>query len=190
MTLHVGTDNIVDIRKNGKISKVYKGSDLVWGYPSGKVLFENSTGGTYTLTVKYRCKLYIQAVGGGGGGHTDGAGYHPYNYGGGSGAYIYGTKEVAAGTYTIVVGKVATGNTNGGDSSVFGEIAGGGKASTGGGGVAVTTLSYINGNNGGFGNVWEGPGGASVYGGYGTGMTANNGGLSGGTNGYVKITAI
>ena len=142
-------------------------------YPT---IFETSTPGTYTVDITDE-----------GGGHTTGAGVHPYNYGGGSGAYVYGSKTLSVGSYTAIVGAAGSGSSNGGDSSFDGEIAGGGKASTNGGGVATTTLSYINGNNGSFGNVWAGTGGASVYPPYGNGATANNGGLSGQTNGYVLI---
>lgn len=154
---------------------------------SPKIIIERSVAGTQTITIPVDGRYNIKLVGGGGGGHTDGAGVHPYNYGGGSGAYVYGIKTLTAGTYTIVVGAAGAGNSDGGNTSFAGEIAGGGKKSTGGGGVATTTLSYINGNNGSFGNVWAGNGGASVYNGYGTGATANNGGLSGQTAGYIRI---
>lgn len=170
---------------NGSVvPQIYYGSKLIHEM---KAIFESNIPGTYNIKIPVTGYYNIKLVGGGGGGHTDGAGYHPYNYGGGSGAYVYGTKRIEAGVYTIVVGRVASGNTKGGDSTFDGEIAGGGFASTNGGGIATTTLSYINGNNGGFGNIWEGPGGASVYNGYGTGMTASNGDLSGGTSGYALV---
>lgn len=208
MTLHIGSNNIVDIRKgNQKIAKVYHGSDLVWGYVPGKVLFEKSVAGTYTLYVKCRCKLYIQAVGGGGGGShhlaaTTADNWWYQNSGGGSGGYIHGTVEVTAGTYTIVVGgmgtQVANGQASGGgNTTVFGQTAGGGGggssgAGTGGaGGRNSTTLASVNGNGGEYSATgYSDPdraGGASVYGGYGAGRTSHN---YGGSDGYVKITAI
>lgn len=202
MSLHIGSDNIVDIRfGNEKIAKVYKGEDLVYGYVPGDVLFESSTPGTYQIYIKCRCKLYIQAVGGGGGRSSTAypiqGVWHYWSGSGGSGAYVYGNKEVYAGTYTIVVGAGTTAGAtaNGGDSVVFGEVAGGGKTGTsspgnsagGAGGIASTTLNFINGNNGGRWTDSHGPGGASVYEGYGEGAGSDDGA---GVGGYVKITAI
>lgn len=217
MTLHIGNNNIVDIRYgNQKIAKVYKGSDLVWGYVPGKVLFETSTPGTYSLYVKCRCKLDIKIVGaGGGGGHgfmVAGQNYYWWSSGGGgSGAYVHGIKEVTAGTYTLVVGRGGAGEyknpgggvgSAGGSSSAFGQTAGGGKGGRGNGwvaetdlggagGTASTTLSYTNGKKGaGAYNSSSGcAGGASVYGGYGAGAAANSSAPRGG-NGYIKIVAV
>lgn len=203
MSLHIGSNNIVDIRRgNQKIAKVYKGSDLVWGYVPGQVLFESSTPGTYTIRIKCRCKLYVQAVGAGGGRQSTAypiqGVWHYWSGSGGSGAYVYGNKEVYAGTYTITVGAGTAGGAtaDGGNSVVFGEVAGGGKtgtswaggASGGAGGTASTTLNFINGNSGGRWTDGHGAGGASVYGGYGTGASSNDGAAS--VGGYVKITAI
>lgn len=220
MTLHIGDDNIVDIRKgNTKIAKVYHGSDLVWGYVPGKVLFESSTPGAYSLYVKCRCKLAVIIVGAGGGGACQGS-YYTNNYtvnvsaGGGSGAYINGIIEVYAGTYQVVVGgaggyvkyvnagQEAVGG-NGGASSVFGQVAGGGfggHANTadggGNGGVVQTITSGINGIKGSKSGqvvVWgdypavECAGGSSRYGGYGAG---GNGNGTAATGGYIKIVAI
>lgn len=174
MTLHIGNDNIVDIRKgNTKIAKVYHGSDLVWGYKPGKVLLEKSTPGTYTLYVKCRCKLDIKIVGAGGGCASWG-GYYSNGYtfnssgGGGSGAYVHGAKEVFAGTYTIVVGSGGAGIRNAGigaqavkatdgtASSAFGQIANGGIGGSAGndgvggnGGTASSVVTNENGNKGG-----------------------------------------
>lgn len=226
MTLHIGDDNIVDIRKGDtKIAKVYHGSDLVWGYIPGQVLFESSTPGTYQLYVKCRCKLDIKIVGAGGGATSWGA-YYSNGYtwnasgGGGSGAYIHGTKEVFAGTYTIVVGKGGNGYDrrglisgwnyaeDGTDSSAFGQVAGGGKGGSalnggfgGDGGVASTTLTGVNGEKGGNMGYVVGAnaypiqninGGASKYGGYGAGGYIANQSLDNydGKNGYVRIVAI
>ena len=183
MTLHIGNDNIVDIRYgNQKIAKVYKGSDLVWGYVPGEVLFESDEAGTYPLYVKCRCKLYIQLVGAGGGGAVTWYYDRAYNFaraGGGSGAYVNGIIELSAGTYNVVVGAGAGGGGNvhaglsqggtGGSSSFGGQVAGGGgggatwfngtvsgtQASNGAAGVAQTTVDFVNGNQGGaFQNSW------------------------------------
>lgn len=226
MTLHIGNDNIVDIRYGSqKIAKVYKGSDLVWGYTPGKVLLEESTNGTYTLYVKCRCKLDVKIVGAGGGAASWG-GYYSNGYtwnasgGGGSGGYIHGIIEVQAGTYTITVGKGGSGKRNagigaqaitagtGGQSSAFGQIAGGGKGGSAGndgtggaGGGVSTTLTGENGNSGGgmahvvalnaypIQNI---SGGASKYGGYGRGGYITSQSLTNynGTDGYIKIVAV
>lgn len=206
MTLHIGSDNIVDIRYgNQKIKKVYKGSDLVWGYVPGKVLFETSVAGTYTLYVKCRCKLEIWAVGGGSGGchrlqATTAQNWWYDNFSGGSGGYIHGVKEVYAGTYTLKVGAGGpggnAGNNAGGNTTVFGETAGGGTSSgwkyVGSGGTNTTTLSQsVKGNNGiGSSTGYSDPtnaGGASVYGGYGAGGNSHD---SPGGSGYLKIVAV
>lgn len=203
MSLHIGDKNIVDIRRGDKkIAKVYKGDKLVWGYTPEQVLFESSTPGTYPIYIKCRCKLYIHVVGAGGGRSSTAypiqGVWHYWAASGGSGAYVYGVKEVTAGNYTITVGAgtSAGATANGGNSSVFGEVAGGGKTGTssagnstgGAGGIASTTLNFINGNNGGRWTDGHGPGGASVYEGYGEGARSNDGSAS--VGGYVKIVAI
>ena len=221
MSLHIGSNNIVDIRRGStKIAKVYHGSDLVWGYIPGQVLFESSTAQTTTLYVKCRCKLSFILVGGGGGGaRAAGSSQQLGNQnacaGGGSGAYVYGTKEFTAGTYTIVVGAVGETQNygsfrsgtapSGGNSSFGGQIANGGSggyvtgglganaatAGTGGEAVYSSGLNGINGNKGtekaysGY-DTGAGIGGTSVYGGYGKGGNSD----ANGTNGYVKIVAV
>lgn len=202
MSLHIGSKNIIDIRRgNKKIAKVYKGSSLVWGYIPGQVLFESSTPGSYPIYIKCRCKLYIQVVGAGGGRSSTAypiqGVWHYWSASGGSGAYVYGIKEVTAGNYTITVGAGTSGGAkaDGEDSSVFGEVAGGGKTgnswaggSTGGaGGIASTTLNFIDGNNGDRWTDGHGPGGASVYEGYGEGARSDGAASVGG---YVKIVAV
>ena len=204
MTLHVGSDNITDIRKGStKIAKVYNGSDLVWGYPSGKVLFECSEAGTATINIKFRCKLNIIAVGGGGGGAFARYNYTTSSHLGGSGSMISGNLEVDAGTYTIVVGGGGNGasvfdtsanavGANGGDSALFGQTAGGGKGAwaganyytprgdDGNGGVATVSggLSYTNGGKG------------DTTGIYVDGIGAGGGAGGKGKDGYVKIVAV
>ena len=145
---------------------------------------EKTTAGTYTQHLesgKYR----IDMVGAGGGGKSVWVGGNTiYNYSGGSGAYVYGTVDLEADDYEIVVGGSAA-DTDGGDTTFNGELAGGGKKSQGAGGVATTTLDYVNGNAGAFGNTWTAYGGASVYEGYGKGADA--GGTQAGGSGYFRI---
>lgn len=220
MTLHVGDKNIVDVRYgNAKIARIYKGGNLLYGYQPSEVLFESSTAGTYQLYVKCRCKLSFIAVGGGGGGSCNGT-YYANNItanvggGGGSGAYVYGTLEVFAGTYTITVGSAGSfgrgvnnvppiRGSDGTSSVVFGQVAGGGGGSLGnsggyGGsaGIAQTAYGFVNGNVGTLSPVYPAvggyplitaAGGASVYNGYGLG---GNGDSTPATGGYVKITAV
>lgn len=177
------------------------------GYPSGEVLFESSTPGTYTLNVLYPCTVHVDMVGGGSGG----ASYYlksPLTVarasGGGSGAYITGNIDIPAGGYSVVVGSGGAGATSGGTAggggatTFFNQTAGGGtshnNSAVGSGGsyaITVSGLTGRNGNNGG-GPVKGGAGGGgSLYGGYGSGGSAysNNGSQSAnpGGNGYVKI---
>ena len=208
MSLHIGSKNIIDIRRGSKkIAKVYKGNKLVWGYTPSDVLFDSSQSGygagTYTLYVKCRCRLEIWAVGGGGGGRhtfqmTTTQNWWYDECPGSSGGYIHGIKEVPAGTYTIKVGARGSGggaSGNGGNSVVFGETAGGGKGGAKGtvsGGVNVTNLEdNVPGKSvQGVAKSYSDPelaGAPSVYGGYGAGNTSYN---RGGTEGYVKIVAL
>lgn len=147
-----------------KIARVYKGSELIFGYPPETLLFEQSTAGTYTLTIDYDVKCHIEIVGGGGGGNVLPA--HDWFFGGGG--------------YT----------GSGGNSSFYNQIAGGGGGGNMGnnaGGTPTVTLSGltgINGNSGDFGYT-----GASVYdgsGNYGAGAL----GWGTGTAGYVKIVTV
>lgn len=225
MSLHIGTKNIVDIRKGTKkIARVYKGDKLVWGYFPNEVLFESSTPGTHTLYVKCRCKLHIDVVGAGGGAASWG-GYYSNGVtinssgGGGSGGYISGNIEIQPGTYTVIVGAGGSGDrssgiavrqaeaSNGGESSVFGQIAYGGIGGYtsndgygGAGGTCDTVLTGVEGNSGGSMKsvarydyqIQNISGGASKYGGYGAGGYIENNSLDNynGLSGYVKITAI
>lgn len=199
MTLHVGIDNITDIRKGGtKIAKVYHGSDLVWGYPAGKVLFDSSYAGTYSINIKFRCKVSVIIVGGGSGGvygWTEQVGNVKQ---GNSGALITGTTEVSAGTYQIKIGGGGNGASGhgvqtsgaGSESSFLGNIAGGGSSavafgSQGTGGKANVVSSGLVGSNGTAGST------TSMYGEYGGGGRASY--LSyalAGQGGYVKIVAV
>lgn len=194
---------------NVKIKEAYYGSTKIYsaGYPTGTVIFESSTPGTYTVKLDYSQKYEIWLVGAGGkGAKATSSGVlskMAYAAGGGSGAYVHGTLTVSSGSYSVVVG-----SANGGQSSAFNNIARGGgngsassSSSSGGSGgtYSVTSgISGVNGNSGESGRdrlYCEKSGGASKYGGYGKGGNAraaikgteyaNNG-----TNGYVKIVAV
>ena len=148
---------------------------------------EYTTAGTRTDHIesgRYR----LDMVGAGGGGKSVPMGGNIiYNYSGGSGAYVNGTVDLEVDDYEIVVGGSAA-NTDGGDTTFNGNIAGGGKKSDGAGGVATTTLNYVNGNKGGFGNTRTVYGGASVYEGYGRGGDCF--GTKVGGDGYFKIELV
>lgn len=176
------------------------------GYQSGTIIFESSTPGTYPITLGYSQNYSIILVGAGGKGakyHGFGTGAKASAAGGGSGAYVYGSLFIQKGDYSAVVG-----GANGGQSSVFDNIARGGgngsassvSSATGGSGGTYTTtfgVSGIKGNAGGSAknaSAASANGGSSLYGGYGAGGSAR--GASKGTeyandgkNGYVKIVA-
>lgn len=157
-----------------KIGKVYKGSTLVYQsrLPSGIILFESGTPGTYTINVSADCTIRLDMCGAGGAGED--ATF--WTYTGGSGGYIYGNTELTKGTYTVVVGAA-----NGGASSFIENIAyGGSSASTnsdGAGGITTVISSGLVGSNGVTGST------ASRILSYGGGgyKSAN------GQNGYCKI---
>ena len=141
-----------------KISKIYKGNTLLYssGLPSGTVIFESSTPGTYTINITSSQTYYIELVGGGAGGNWMG---DSGIFGGGAGGYISGTIYLSAGNYTLVIGNKGTNGypfnpgTAGGDTTFYNQIAGGGKSRTtyAGGTCTITenTLTGVNGNNGG-----------------------------------------
>lgn len=179
------------------------------GYPSGEILFESSTPGTYNVNLLYPCAVNVDMVGAGSGGAgmimTMSGGRTVFgSTGGGSGAYVSGTMPVEAGGYTIVVGAGSSGSQGsvaaGGNTSFNGQIAGGGGAhsttSIGAGGSYTIDIDTIVGINGNAGSSRSGAGtasgGSSKYGGYGSGGTgrANSGGAGGdkGGDGYIKIT--
>lgn len=199
MTLNVGSDKIVEIRKGGqKIAKVYKGSTLVFGYPAGKVLFESGTPNTYTLNIKFNCKIQVWMVGAGSGGCWGITEQYGDTKKGNQGAYISGTTSIEAGTYTIVVGKGGNGASgvyiqtsgSGTASSFAGNIAGGATGNTafgawGVGGTATIASSGLTGSNGATGNTTDryltyGGGGDAKYITY----------AYAGHDGYVKIVAV
>lgn len=181
---------------NTKIKKLYKGSTLVYssGYPSGTVLFENATAGTYTLNVLYDSTIIVDLVGGGSGACY---GINQSNrVKGGSGAYISGTTTITAGTYTVVVGAGSAGVTAvrdtvsaGGNSTFNGNTAGGAGSWTpyrgnSTGGTASVSSSGLSGQNG------SGQNSTGWISGYGAGgnNTNNQAATIKGKDGYCKIT--
>ncbi len=150
--IYKGSTKIKDVYFGStKIKEIYKGSILVYSsgsYPSGTVLFESATAGTYTLQVDFNCTVHLDLVGGGGGG------YHEFVFSkaGCSGAYISGNMSLTAGIYSIVIGGGGSGGSNpakGGSSSFEGNTAGGGGGgNNGSGGTATVVTQGLTGQNG------------------------------------------
>jgi len=174
--------------------------DITMSYVPGTVLFESATAGTYQLSVLTPGTFYVQMVGGGGAGASKKYNRHVISdthkqWGGGSGAYVYGNMYLTAGAHQIVVGYAPQGS-----SMLEGQIAGnGGSATTaavGPGGyctITIGTLAGINGNAGEYRKAKNvvANGGASTYGGYGAGGHGSYAyGNGTGVPGYVKITAV
>lgn len=191
MTVYSGNRKIGEIYIGSKkIESIYKGNILVYSskLPTGTVIFNNSTAGIYTVMIPVSQNYYIEIVGAGASGRKTGI-LSRKKYGGGSGAYIYGTQYIAKGSYTVEIGagQSAGSNTNGGNSSFNGNVAGGGKGSGSSytGGTYTTSLNGKNGNTGGQSVTAN-----SVYDntstGYGAGGFSNT---SGSKAGYVKIVA-
>lgn len=185
--IYKGSTKIEDIYFGStKIAEIYKGSTLVYssgGYPSGTVLFEKTTAGTYTLQVDFNCTVHLDLVGGGGGAHKVAI----YNTNGSSGAYISGDMILTAGTYTIVIGNGGSGGGNpskGGNSSFYNNIAGGGNdGKNSGGGTATVVTPGLTGQNG---IVNSTVGWINGYGGGGDYHGSSNNGKSG----YCKIITV
>lgn len=161
--------------------------------------YEYTTPGTYTLTVPKNtaCKLIL--VGGGGGGSASTSGFPgTWTAAGGSAGMVTGSSTIDAGSYTIVVGEHGIGRTrsggnqtgtDGGDSTAFGNIAGGGGggktylsgydgSATPGAAGTTTTAAGFTGSNGVAGST------TSRYGTYGGGGAK---GKNNGQDGYCKI---
>lgn len=162
-------------------------------------IYEYTTPGTYTLTVPKNtaCKLIL--VGGGGGGSASTSGFPgTWTAAGGSAGMVTGSSTIDAGIYTIVVGEHGIGRTrsggnqtgtDGGNSTVFGNIAGGGgggktylggmsgSSTPGAAGTATATTGFT-GTNGVAGST------TSRYGTYGGGGAK---GKNNGQDGYCKI---
>lgn len=150
-----------DVRFNGNPVDILKfNGETVWKriiVPSGTVIFESSTPGSYSVNIQEPGNYIITAVGGGGG-----AAAYAYCYGvsasnwwgmtsgGGSGAYFVGTYTLPIGSLSLTVGDRGVGNglykTT--DSSTSG-------SATGGTGTATIVGEYITAN--------PGMGGAVLY---------------------------
>jgi len=195
MALYKGNTKIKSLYLGGtKIQKLYKGSTLVYssGYPSGTVLFENATAGTYTLVVEYDCTVSVDLVGAGSGACY----WYTRAEKGGSGAYISGTTTITAGTYSIEVGAGSAGVLNpsnvvsaGGNSTFNSNIAGGApswrpNSITSVGGTATVVSPGLSGQNG---NSQDSTGWISGYGAGGN-TTNNQAATIKGKDGYCKIT--
>ena len=166
------------------------------GLPSGTVIFDKSTAGTYTVTIP-ATQIYDVIMVGAGGGGDKGAIYTSYG-GGGSGAAYVGKMQLTKGTVKVIVGAGGTngfyGGTNptsGGSTYIGNYYVGGGELGSGGGsggakGNCPTNYGYTTwvAGNAGKAGYSSSNGGASVYGGYGKGAPATGG--TGGA-GYVKI---
>lgn len=164
-------------------------------------LYKFTTTGTHTITIPTTLNCSLILVGGGGGGTF--AHYTNWNSGhiGGSGALISGNTLINTGTYEVVVGAGGTRKstsdtgttvyaTAGGDTSAFGNIAGGGGASWSHAGYA--DVRGANGTGGTYtlqstGLVgFEGVAGSttSIYDTYGGGGAST---LTNGQDGYAQI---
>ena len=199
MSLKVGSNNIKDIKVGANsISRVYKGSTLIWGYTPGFVIFESSTAGSYTVNIKCKCKVTLAIVGGGSGGTwgwTEQVGSVKQ---GNSGGYISGTTTISPGNYTVVIGAGGSGAGgsgyqypgSGGASSFANNVAKGAVAGVafggqGSGGTYSISSSGLTGQNGGA------PDTTGWINGYGAGGTAGYLSYANpGKAGYVKIVAV
>lgn len=201
--------NINGIRKKAKLAimnntfipEIYYGDKLV--YQSDGTVFESDEPGEYTIKIPAPAIYNITLVGGGGGGAHARYNYTHSNHSGGSGSMVSGNIEVQSGTYTIVVGGggdndfIADSSSNaygqdGGDSSFFGQVAGGGKGAWAG--ANYTTARGDNGNGG----VATGLSSLTLTNGikgdttgiYIDGIGAGGGSDSKGNDGYVKISFV
>lgn len=205
-----GSDSEYDCNGKPGFFRVYKSEDP---YPSGQTIFESSTPGTYSVVIPTTKNYKVTLVGGGAGGWTHNVLSSNYAAGGSSGAMISGTTELAAGTYTLVIGAGSAGEcynhtgdyniANGGDTSFVNQVAGGGighsetypgttNPTTRPGGSATVSLAGLTGTNG---NSAVGQAnGKSVYDNTDSGYGAGGGHYYNdgfepynGVNGYAKI---
>ena len=184
---------------NTFIPKIYYGDKLV--YQSDGTVFESDVPGEYTVVIPAPAYYNITLVGGGGGGAYARYNYTSSSHNGGSASLVTGYVYVQSGTYTVFVGGGGNGasvfdtsanavGADGGDSSFFGQTAGGGKGAwaganyytprgdDGNGGTATITesLSHTDGVKG------------DTTGVYRDGIGAGGGAGAKGNDGYVKIS--
>ena len=197
---------------NRKISKIYKGSQLIYSYDPykpGTIILDKSVAGTYSFTLRTKRKVQVVMVGAGGGGAwARYAATYKHTENGGSGAMLQGTITLAAGTYTVVVGKGGTSAkqdqpmyasaakaqaTNGTATTFAGKTAGGGSGAystaglgaasgtTGAGGTATASTGFTatQGKAGDTTGVFRGKGAG------GDGATPSNG-----KDGYIWIKSV
>ena len=100
-----------------EITRIYKGSTLVYGYKPNTVLLEKSTAGTYTLNLEHSGDYEVTIVGGGGGAaYNVSTKFSDGVISGGSGAGFKGIIHLKAGTHTVKVGAGGT-SVNPGNAS-------------------------------------------------------------------------
>jgi len=121
---------------------------------------------TFTVYATTTCDILMVAGGGGGGSSSN------VPAGGGAGGMLVGTKSIAAGTYTIVVGDGGAVGSNGQNTTAFSATANGG--GRGGHGDSSSSTTERQGGTGG-------SGGGGTYEGraYGSGNQGDSGSLTG-----------
>jgi hypothetical protein len=104
------TPNPVQPEKIGReISRIYKGSTLVYGYKPSEVLIESNIAGTYTLNLEHSGDYEVTIVGGGGGGaYNVSTSFSDGVISGGSGAGFKGVIHLESGIHTVQVGAGGT----------------------------------------------------------------------------------
>lgn len=104
------TPNPVQPEKIGReISRIYKGSTIVYGYKPSEVLIESNIAGTYTLNLEHSGDYEVTIVGGGGGGaYNVSTSFSDGVISGGSGAGFKGVIHLESGIHTVQVGAGGT----------------------------------------------------------------------------------
>lgn len=93
-----------------EVRRVYKGSQLIWGYDPSEVIFQSSTPGTYIVDIATSGYYNVAVVGGGSGGaYVYSSKFSDGRASGGSGAGFVGIVYLTAGVHTIKVGAGGSG---------------------------------------------------------------------------------
>lgn len=141
-----------------EVRRIYKGSQLIWGYDPSEIIFQSSTPGTYTVDILTSGYYNVAVVGGGSGGaYVYSSKFSDGRASGGSGAGFVGIVYLTAGNHTIKVGAGGSGKayeTNGQTSAT----------STAGGQSAIDSI------------IVAGGGGSAKAGIHGATQTAGSGG--------------